>query len=524
VKPIHWLLLFLCGLSVAILEAGMISKPGTMDACYYAQGGQAIAQGRGNEERFLWNYLDQPSEIPQPSFSYWMPLASLLASLGFLLPPGGFREGQLPFILLAACFPIFVAWLASRWNQPPRIAFTAGLFAVFSGFYTVYWVNFETFLLYAWIGGFFFFTVTHFQGKHSGWALFFTGVLCGLAHLTRADGLLFTGLAILCLLTFGSLRFRQRLAGIFTILAGYAIVTGIWYIRNLLVFGWLFPPGNAYSLWLVTYNDLFHFPAAELTAERFFSSGWMSMLSTRWDAFLWNGQTLIFVMGLVFLAPFIAAGFLHLRRKSAFRMAVVYFGVLFVVMTVVFPLQGSRGGFFHSSAAGLSMLAISCAVGLDSAIAWLSLRRHWDPTLSRWVLTVGIIVFAAMASTTIFINRVIGPDLRTPTWARTEEYRLHIIPFVDMAAADQLRFMVNNPPCFNLETGFEAIPIPDGGMDNLLSAADYYRAEYLVLDGNTQPQMRTIFEGDSLDPRLKKLSEWETSLGRLVLFSILKEE
>jgi len=336
--------------------------------------------------------------------------------------------------------------------------------------------------------------------------------------------MLFIGLAILYLLVFGGMRFRKRLTSVTAILAGYAIVTGIWYIRNVFVFGWLFPPGNAYSLWLVTYNDLFHFPAAELTAERFFSSGWLSMLSTRWDAFLWNGQTLIFVMGLVFLAPFIVAGFLHLRRPLAFRMAVAYSVVLFVVMTVVFPLQGSRGGFFHSSTAVLSMLAIAAAVGLEKVIAWLGLRRHWDPTLSRWVLTGGIIVFAVMASTAIFISRVIGPDIRTPSWARTEEYRQHITPFVDTGAADQMRFMANNPPCFNLETGFEAIPIPDGSIDDLLSAADYYRADYLVLDGNTQPQMKPIFEGNFLPPRLKKLTEWETNIGRFVLFSIVEDK
>jgi hypothetical protein len=508
---------------VALAEAWFISQPGTMDACYYAEGGREVALGRGTEENFLWNYLDFPPDIPHASFSYWMPLPSLVAALGYLLPPGDFREGQLPYLFLAALFPVFVAWLAKRFDQPHRISMFAGLIAAFSGFYTVYWLNIETFLLYAWIGGLFFLGVSLLREKRIVTATILLGVTCGLAHLTRADGPLLLLLAVLYGIFTGDLSFRKRFLGLLLMGAGYFLVTGPWYGRNIAAFGSLFPPGNSHSLWLIDYNDLFHFPPTELTPARFWADGWNALLSTRWEALRWNAQTLIFVMGFVFLAPFQWAGLLRLRHHPVFRMTMIYIGMLFLVMTVFFPLQGSRGGFFHSSSAVLSVLAIAAAEGLDLAVGKVGQWRNWDPELSIRILGSGMMLFCMLASAWIFTTRVVGGKPSNPIWAQSEEYEKHVLPYLDPTAKNSPRVMLNNSPCFTYQTGLESIPLPDDSMENVLQAAQYYRAGYLLLDGNSPTAMQPIYRGTRDDPRLEELTSWQTDLGRYVLFAIREE-
>ena len=74
-------LLFLLGALIYSLVSVFQTTPGYMDAEYYAATALQLAGGKGFQEPFIWNYLNQPAGIPAPSHLYWMPLASILAAL-----------------------------------------------------------------------------------------------------------------------------------------------------------------------------------------------------------------------------------------------------------------------------------------------------------------------------------------------------------------------------------------------------------------------------------------------------------
>jgi len=75
-------MLFFLGLGIPLVVARYQSAPGYMDADYYFANGLRLTQDFGFSESFLWNYLDDPQGIPHPMFTYWMPLAALLAAVG----------------------------------------------------------------------------------------------------------------------------------------------------------------------------------------------------------------------------------------------------------------------------------------------------------------------------------------------------------------------------------------------------------------------------------------------------------
>ena len=71
-----------------------------MDADYYYANAVNIASGKGFTENFIWNYLENPKGITHPSFTYWMPLTSIISSVALFLTKNlSFTVSRIPFFL-----------------------------------------------------------------------------------------------------------------------------------------------------------------------------------------------------------------------------------------------------------------------------------------------------------------------------------------------------------------------------------------------------------------------------------------
>jgi 4-amino-4-deoxy-L-arabinose transferase-like glycosyltransferase len=503
----RWLLaLLLAALIVSLLEAFYISQPGTMDACYYYSGGLNIFQGRGMNEYFYWNYLEGSGALPHPGFLYWMPLTSFVAASGMFLLQDGFRQAQIPFLLLSLAFPLWVYWLGFKLTASFRMSIVAGFLSIFSGFYAIYWLNTESFLLFAWIGSLTFYCLSVLLEEPRWYLSIVTGILCGLAHLTRADGILLVPLACLAILVACPVPWLRRAKYILGAIAGYILTSGFWYLRNLRTLGNLLPTATGNALWLTAYNDLFHIPASDLTPERFFSGGLLPLIAVRGTAILWNTESAIFVLGMIFLFPIICWGAYLLRKRPVMAIGIGYFFLLFFVMSIVYPFQGSRGGFFHSTAALLPLAAVAASLGLDKIIARLGKVRNWRIESAQTFFGIGFVLLALVSTGVIFYQRVIGSDPNGSYWSTLNaDYSAGVRRLGDVPPGSL--FMVNNPPCFYTQTGMQAIPIPDGDPDTLLSAADRYGARYVILDSNVPDGLLPLYQQAVSVPRLQKV--WE---------------
>jgi hypothetical protein len=106
-------------------------------------------------------------------------------------------------------------------------------------------------------------------------------------------------------------------------LFGYLLVTSPWLIRNLTVFGTPLAPGGSHALWLTRYDQLFAYPASQLTFASWWNSGLTEILKVRLWALGLNLESALAVQGSIFLLPFILIGLWQLRKENRTWLAVL---------------------------------------------------------------------------------------------------------------------------------------------------------------------------------------------------------
>ncbi|MGH2522658.1 MAG: hypothetical protein ACRDH2_09165 [Anaerolineales bacterium] len=557
------LALFTLALALNTLAASFISQPGYMDAYYYFGGALQLARGRGFTEPYLWNYLALSPNASSlitpfdcaatglraplacamgegrgggfPSHLYWMPLTSMIAApflalaerlAGTQLPNGTlFRVAQIAFVSLASVLPLLCYAVAELATGLRRHARAAALLAIFSGFYVPFWPNTDAFTLYGLAaGGALLAAGLAVRSQSARW-FFIAGLCAGLAHLTRADGVLLIlvicGLSILRRYGIPATRYA-----FFFSLSGYLLIVLPWLLRNWLAVGALLAPGGMRALWLTEYNDIFNYPADTLTPARYFASGWAVILAGKWSAFLTNAGTLIGPLGLIVAFPFIVAGLWRLRRNPLFAPVILYGLSLFVLMTLVFTFPGARGGLFHSGAALLPFFFPAALVGLDAAVEAAARRRpHWQPEKAKPVFTALLIALAAGLTALIFQMRVIGPDPRRPSFSQANVAYSEIGDWLTrgVPCCAPTIVAVNNPPGFYYFTGHPGIVIPNGGPDALLRVMKDFGARWAVLDSNTPAGLKELYTTPRGEPRLQLRATFTDEEGRSVYLFELKE-
>ena len=155
-KGLTYLWLSLLGLMILLVGAQFQASPGYMDAEYYFAGGIRLAEGKGFSEEIIWNYLDDPEGIPHPSHSYWMPLVSIISSIGMRAFGGyQFSNTRWLFVLLAASLPSVTATLSYSLTAKRNLAILAGILAAIPGFYLPYLTTTDAFAFYMLFGALF---------------------------------------------------------------------------------------------------------------------------------------------------------------------------------------------------------------------------------------------------------------------------------------------------------------------------------------------------------------------------------
>jgi len=197
-KRWHYLIIFIIGLLVRIGVGLLQDSPGFMDAEYYFSGGRNLIQGHGFTEYILWNYLDDPGGIPHPSHGYWMPLVSILTAFGMVVSQSQhFATVQFVFILIASLFPPLTTYLCFLLTNNRASAVLAGGLAILSGFYLPLMTTSDTFAIYAVLGALFFIVLSEPLLSRRFLAPISIGIIAGLMHLARTDGVIWLGFALL---------------------------------------------------------------------------------------------------------------------------------------------------------------------------------------------------------------------------------------------------------------------------------------------------------------------------------------
>lgn len=481
-------LLAALGFGFAALAGSWHYAPGFMDAEYYFAGGLRLVEGYGFREEILWNYLDDPVGLPHPSHGYWMPLASLIAA--FFMGISGshtFRAAQAGFLLIAALIPPLTALLAFRLTQQRHMAWLAGFLAAIPGYYLIFLGTVETVGITLVLGALFFLLV----GEERRLTSLALGGVVGLLHLTRSEGPLWLGVALLAVTVWrreqgNGARGVAWARQVLLCLLGYLSVMGPWFVRNTLAFGAPLPPGNSRALWVIVYEEMFLYPASLLTAERWWQAGLERLLQARSWALGWNLQTALAVQGEIFLAPLIVFGAWRLRGDRRVQVGFLAWSLLLLSMTLVVPYQGARGGFFHAGAAVQPLFWALAPMGLQVFVEWGQRKRGWNPQEARRVFAPALVVFAMALTTFVIVRGWVEEGSREHPWNLNQQrYSLAEQFLQQMGFGKKAVIMVGNPPGYYVATRRPAIIIPYGDLGTILAVGRRYGAKVLLVDEDT---------------------------------------
>ncbi len=510
-------LLQYCAALIAFLIFSIwIKAPGYMDAEYYTLTAGQIAAGKGLTQPIIWNYLDDPTGLPHPSHTYWMPAPSLVASIGMLITGReDFFSGRLIFIFFAALTAPIAGWMGFRLSGRRFISWLAAVFAVFSGYYAPYTGTVDSFFLVmigAW--GVLYSLDRLIQGavKHAGAFWLLAGVGAGWIYLNRADGLLWLFLVLAMWIWYyrKSLNSGKNWLSLVFILLGFSILTGFWFFRNITIYGSLFVPNVSRSLWMTTYNELFSYPPETLTFSRWASTGLAVILADRFSALAHNLTAMAAVQTEIVLLPLLITALWNHRKDHLVKMVMAMELTILVVMSFVFPYSGRQGGFLHSSAALQPFFWGLSAAGFLESVQWVARKRMWKPERAARMFSAGLVLICGLITLFIFQMVVVGNDPSRMAW---EESQRRAYLAKDLLLANDISpqevIMVNNPAGFTLVSGNQSIVIPNGGPQTTLDVAEKFDVRYVLMDKNLVKGLVDLHNKPASDPRFSLVEQVE---------------
>lgn len=482
------LLFALVSLIAAVAITRLVQAPDFTDAFYHFNAAHRLVRGDGLTDPYLWVYIGAPESLAQgasvPSHTYWMPLTSLSAAFGMWLlnAPGNYAAAQLLFVLMLAGTGGVGYWLGGKLGGTRRAAWVAGLLTLASPFYLRWWGTIDTFAPYAFVGSLALVCIgLGIERRDARWFAF-GGVMSGLCHLTRADGLLLLGVGIAVALwpARWSRRAmpqaepspnRQKATWIVALVIGYFLVMLPWFGRNLSLTGSPLPLGGSQGIWFTEYNDLFSYPA-DASPQTLFAEGMGLFFDSRWTA-LTNGlQTFIAVEGAIFITPLMLIGFWKLRRSSFVRGFWLAALGIHLAMTIIFPYPGYRGGLFHSAAALIPWWMAFGVVGLDAVIDWVAKRLpHWNPPIAKRTFSVLLVGGTVLLSVTFAFQRGV-----------IRENRPSIYNALTAALPADARVMINDPAALYYYTGISGVVQPNETPQVILEIAERYQVTHLLIE------------------------------------------
>ena len=479
--------------------ASRLTHPSYFDAYYYTTNGQRLADGYGFTEEIIWQYLDDPAGLPTPSLTYWMPLPAIIAAIGYSVNDS-FRAAQFPFWLMAGLLPLmsyFISWRLSggqRWQ-----ARTAALFTAAGGYYTAYWNQPSTCALDAWTGGgcLLALALAQDKGQRQPIAWLIAGLLAGLSHLARADGILLLAVGgWVWLLKLRDWRLettrlktnlQSLISSLLIFIFSYLLIMGGWFWRTWQVTGRPLSTVGTETIFLTNYNDLFAYGRHANPAD-YFAWGWGNILQSKLQALSLAAQTFIGVTGLTIFTFFFVWAWIKLSRDERMRRFLRpftwYTPIVFGAMSLIFTFPGQRGSLLHTSTALWPWSMALAAGGIGFAVDWMAARLpHWQPDKSKPL-------FASM-----FIIVVFAISLAVSGGQPLREEDALIYAEIAATLPPNTIVMTGDAPGFYYHTGLSAIIVPNEPPQVLPEIAVRYGATYLVLDEDRPLPLADFYEG-----------------------------
>lgn len=492
-RKLDLLLLYFVALTILSLTLIFQTNPGYMDSEFYYLGGRQLFN-RNLEIPVVWNYLDTPSNLPNPIFSYWMPFPSIISVLSMLLFGTTFLGSQILLLILAAGLAPFTYWISFKITFNRFTSVMAGSLAILSGYYLKFLTIPESILPYMYLGVLYFYIFGRlfakaYEKEIKSTDFLILGLITGFLHLTRVDGVIFFFLA-LSLITYLILRnpktkLRKWIINVAIYFGSYVLIMSPWFFSNLHFYDSIFSPASSKVMWIATYDDTFIYPASQLNLNYWVNSAIDLRPAQIFEAVKLNLGTFISVQLMIFGLPLFILGLKRNKNQFQVRIGIIYFLLIFLLMTFVFPLAGSRGGFLHSSSSVQILIWILVADGLHGFFEWGIRKRNWNLSRSQKMFGSAFIGIIALFSVIVYKNDVVGNSIQTVKWEEDYKNYVMIEDIISQNSIDKTEvIMINNPLGYYYSTERWSIVVPNAEIDQFIELVHLFNVKYLVLDEN----------------------------------------
>jgi hypothetical protein len=508
------ILLFALALATRWLFAKAVVFPPLDDPAFYLKTAENLVDGRGLEVDALWSYQDPALAVTHPSHEHWMPLPTGLIAAAFAVqrfvfgvPEPTFPVGQIPGLILGALL-VPLTYVVGRRILPGKgnrwLALAAALLVAINATLAYQSASADSGAPFAFLAAWALALAVRKPGDTGGY--FGTGLLIGLAYLTRSDGLLLLpAIPLAWWLLPAAPSFRPKAAALLDssrtekswellhrqkepdedgwlgagpsfwsaldLIVAFGLVVIAWLVRNYLAFGTPLPGSVLSQAWLSDYVDTFNY-WSHPTWESLVAEGWPAIVAQRGQALLHNGQVLLlttFPWGLLALP-----GLWLLRQRWAFYPLLFYGLLLFFVSAILFPVSSLSGTFYHSVGALVPFLALAAVYAVHCGAVRLTRRRQRSLPLFA-IVSVGLLLLAGgQAGFAV-------PGVTERHQSEKEQFEAAATWLAGHAAAGDV-IMTTQPYTLNYASGQPCIVLPGNEPPEAAwEAAQRYGARFLVI-------------------------------------------
>jgi len=435
-----------------------------------------------------------------------MPLAAVLAAAPMAIFGESVRVALLPFILIGSLLPMLSYWGARQLDLSENAAlFSAAALAALPEF-ALYSVRTDTVIpcaLFECLS-----ILLLIRGlRRGGWGLFVaSGIMAGLAYLTRNDGILLIPMLIVTLIVYAIARrrwqsevpsfadFQARFAILMPIAA--LIVVTPWLIRNLNAYGMLGSPETSSMFFFTSHSDHYAFgrhftlqtmlaaqTPVQLISERLFElAAAVKVMIESFDVFL----PIAVIGGLLLLLANWRNEADRRRLLTIAPVLILLLGLL-VAYPILIPYKAQAGSFKKGFMSILPLLLPLGALALDRAI-----------TDSRIRLGAMALVVALAGANALDAVRL-DAQAADSYLASIETVAAQAKALPDTNGDGKIILMTQDPYILRF-VGIQSIMFPSEDRDLVIQIAQRYGVDYLLMPAD-RPALDPLLTGAVVDPR-----------------------
>lgn len=494
---------FFTVLAISLYRVGVArgaTYPGHADPAFFYNVAQNLHAGRGAKIDYVWHFLVPGTPLRHYAFDYWLPLPSILMSLGVGaghdLPAAIDVSVVMVAVMSASTYALTRAFTTSFWA--PAVAAVA---IVAQPVVSMFAVQTESAVYLGAFGLTAMAAAVHARRRLLLWVV--AGAAAALANMSRSEGLILTGIIGVAAVAWTERSRWQVRVGL--LLLGYLPVAAPYFYENLSHFGTVLPPAATSFPFITDYEDLFS-PHVDRSLHGLLGTGIVQFVRLRVVAvvdelrvalatFTKADALVLVILGMLLISrrsrsPSPMAQRLVGALRSAWFVPVGFVGALFLFDALVAPVVAGAGATLKGMVTVIAVPIVAVLV----ALAGSGFRRSIIVVGCALLVLSPLAQLPRISKAVVRHNNGFGQAAASLGPALKREQKCLDRPVVMMTRA---------PWEFTQATGVPSVQIPAGSVADVVAVA----REYGVTDIE-DPQIR---------PQLSDLSAMLAATGPLTL-------